>query len=311
MRAAVALLFAGTASALRLGRESAFFQAQRANAELMQRSAEAEMQLNTHLAEFGMMLEKAVPILLQLSSSDEPKPTYPPKQDEPKPTYPPKKMAKTYDNVVSKPAGHKAQKDEKKAAVVKQQAQKAVDQKIADAEKKAEKAVAKVEKVEAKTEKAEKTTVKAVIKVKKEIKEPAFPPEMDAFKSQLAAVEGPAMMLPLLSGMYDQFKQDIKNNNKLEKDSAKRVEKYQKELDDLKKDPTHQYLLEEKERAVKYFKKQRDIQHRHYRAMLKMAHGMMDRIKGVEKMTKMAAEGKKLTAADTQQLQAMAPTLVF
>merc|ERR1719359_505772 len=110
------------------------------------------------------------------------------------------------------------------------------------------------------------------------------------------------MMLPLLEGMYDQFKSDIRNNNKLESESKKRVKKYEDEYNTLKASGKNKYLLEEKLRAVKYFKKQREIQHRHYRNMLKMAHGMMDRLKGVKRMVKNAAEGKKLTPADAQQL---------
>ena len=44
------------------------------------------------------------------------------------------------------------------------------------------------------------------------------------------------------------------------------------------------FLIEEKQRNIKYLKKQREIQHRHYHAMLKMAHASMARLKKVKAM---------------------------
>ena len=67
------------------------------------------------------------------------------------------------------------------------------------------------------------------------------------------------------------------------------------------------YLLKDKQRIVDYYKKQREIQHRHYHAMLKMSHGMMTRIKQVKAMCQKAGRGEKLSAREMQELGGMAP----
>jgi len=148
-----------------------------------------------------------------------------------------------------------------------------------------------------------------------------FPPELqklnEQFKKPISHVfggNGPdaklqqlTIMVPMLESMYDKFKDDIKANNKLEKQSASRLKQYTDELAEIKKTGKNKYLLEEKERAFKYFKKQREIQHRHYHAMLKMAHASMERLNKVKKMVKVAEKTGKVEKSDMEALGAMLP----
>ncbi len=69
----------------------------------------------------------------------------------------------------------------------------------------------------------------------------------------------------------------------------------------------NKYLIDEKERAFKYFKKQREIQHRHYHAMLKMAHASMERLNKVKKMVKKAETTGSVTGDDMAALNDMLP----
>jgi len=186
-------------------------------------------------------------------------------------------------------------------------------------------------KVQAKEAKAKAYTEEELAKVTKELNDKKkqhkkahpthfeFPPELQKLEASMKKpihdpmqdkLTGLTLMIPMLEDMYGKFKADIVSNNKLEKQSTKRLEQYQKDYDTIVNDKTgkNKYLLSEKERALKYFKKQRSIQHRHYHAMLKMAHASMERLNKVKKMVENAKNGKKLSQGDMESLQAMVPS---
>lgn len=124
--------------------------------------------------------------------------------------------------------------------------------------------------------------------------------------SSLSSKLGPAMMIPLLQSMYDKFKVDITKATKQEQKAKDRVQREEKNYVDLKK-AGKTYLLDQKVRLIKYYKKQRELQHQHYHAMLKLAHSMMERIKMVKGMCESASTGKKLTKKQQYELGAIAP----
>ncbi|CAD7972549.1 unnamed protein product [Amoebophrya sp. A120] len=118
---------------------------------------------------------------------------------------------------------------------------------------------------------------------------------------------GPAIMVPLLQEMYEKFKGDIKRANAQEKRAADRVSKQEKEYVAFQNEGKS-YLLEQKKKVIDYYKKQREIQHHHYHTMLKMAHAMMQRITKVKQMCADAANGKKLSAKQLEELRLAAPS---
>jgi len=119
-------------------------------------------------------------------------------------------------------------------------------------------------------------------------------------------ISGPALMVPMLQTMYEKFKDDIKRANAQEKRAASRVEKQQAEYVEFQKEGKN-FLLEQKQRVIDYYKRQKEIQHQHYRTLLKMAHNMMSRIKKVKQMCADTASGKKLSQKDLQELNLIAP----
>lgn len=140
-----------------------------------------------------------------------------------------------------------------------------------------------------------------------------FPPELQKLEAQLSKpiempkIDSLTIMVPMLESMSEKFKDDIRSNNKLEKESAKRLAQYQGAVDEIKKTGKNKFLLEEKERALKYFKKQREIQHRHFHAMLKMAHASMERLSKVKGMVGKAQKTGKITKEDMEELTTMVP----
>jgi len=109
-----------------------------------------------------------------------------------------------------------------------------------------------------------------------------------------------------LEEMYGKFKSDIKRATKQEQKAKDRVVEQQAQFTQWKKEGKT-YLLKDKQRVIDYYKKQRDIQHRHYHAMLKMAHSMMERIKMVKGMCGKASKGESLSEKEKQELAMMAP----
>lgn len=128
----------------------------------------------------------------------------------------------------------------------------------------------------------------------------------DGVRAALNSVMGPAMMVPVLQEMYGKFKGDIKRATQQENRAKVRVVDQQKQYDEWKKEGKT-YLLQDKQRVIDYYKRQRDIQHKHYHAMLKMAHSMMERIKMVKGMCGKAANHEGLSEKEKQELRMMAP----
>lgn len=128
----------------------------------------------------------------------------------------------------------------------------------------------------------------------------------DSVKAALNNVMGPAMMVPVLQEMYGKFKGDIKKATQQEERAKDRVTQQESEYAQWQKEGKT-YLLKDKQRVIDYYKKQREIQHHHYHAMLKMAHGMMTRIKEVKEMCGKAASGQSLSEKEKQDLRMMAP----
>jgi len=124
--------------------------------------------------------------------------------------------------------------------------------------------------------------------------------------SVLDSIMTPAAMVPMLQSMYEKFKVDIKKANDQEQKSKERVDQQQKEYDEFEKEGK-KYMLQQKQMVIDYYKRQRDIQHRHYHAMLKMAHAMMSRIKSVKGMCEAVSQGKKLNSKQLQELGRIAP----
>ncbi|CAD7950026.1 unnamed protein product [Amoebophrya sp. A25] len=121
-----------------------------------------------------------------------------------------------------------------------------------------------------------------------------------------SVMSGPAIMVPMLQGMYEKFKGDIKRANAQEKRAADRVQKQEAEYVEFQKEGKT-FLLAQKQKVIDYYKRQKEIQHNHYRTLLKMAHNMMGRIKKVKNMCADAAAGKKLSQKELQELNLIAP----
>jgi len=120
---------------------------------------------------------------------------------------------------------------------------------------------------------------------------------------------GPAQMpamLGLLKGMYSSWKDKIGSANKREKDEKKDFSseiadlelKKRKYKDDANATKTYDGI-------EKYWKRQREIAHRQYHTVLKIAHGGMDKFKTVMSAMEGAIASKKPSAELAKKMQSM------
>merc|ERR1719324_1451797 len=151
--------------------------------------------------------------------------------------------------------------------------------------------------------------VKAVV-AKHADKKAAEKPKFDA-QAAVAQMDkmGPAQMpamLGLLKGMYANWKEKIGTANKREKDEKKDYDEEIRNLEAKKKkfkddaNATKTY-----DGIEKYWRRQREIAHRQYHTVLKIAHGGMEKFKTVMKAMQSAVDGKKPDAATMKKVQAM------
>jgi len=150
--------------------------------------------------------------------------------------------------------------------------------------------------------------LKAVIKSadKKAAEKSKFDPTAAAAEmDKMGPAQMPAM-LGLLKGMYGSWKDKIGTANKREKeekhtfdDEIKNLEaKKRKFKDDANATKTYDGI-------EKYWKRQREIAHRQYHTVLKIAHGGMDKFKTVMHAMQTAVDGKKPDAATLAKVQSM------
>jgi len=136
------------------------------------------------------------------------------------------------------------------------------------------------------------------------------------------------VMYAMLNGMYDHFKERIGEANKHEAKSKKMFEQRKADFDAKMKameekaakdkrpvqpgeEPPYAGLKATEERIFKYWTRQRELQHRQYHTMLKIAHGGMMRMKDAMKMYETAMAGGKPKQQDLQKLQQMVPDVVL
>jgi hypothetical protein len=142
--------------------------------------------------------------------------------------------------------------------------------------------------------------------VKKADEKPKFDPT-EAVKQmdKMGPAQMPAM-LGLLKGMYASWKEKIGTANRREKDEKKDFDEEIKNLEAKKKrfkddvNATKTY-----DGIEKYWKRQRDIAHRQYHTVLKLAHGGMEKFKTVMHAMQSAVDGKKPDAKTLAKVQSM------
>lgn len=118
---------------------------------------------------------------------------------------------------------------------------------------------------------------------------------------------GPAQMpgmLVLLKGMYQSWKDKIGTANQREKSQK---EEYKGQIDDLelkkRKYKGDANATQTYDKIEKYWKRQRDIAHRQYHTVLKIAHGGMMKFKSVMGAMEGAIDGKKPTSEQLKVVQ--------
>merc|ERR1719161_3397430 len=141
---------------------------------------------------------------------------------------------------------------------------------------------------------------------KKAAEKPKFDPEAAvAQMDKMGPAQMPAM-LGLLKGMYSSWKDKIGTANKREKEEKNLFDEEIKNLEAKKKkfkddaNATKTY-----DGIEKYWKRQRQIAHRQYHTVLKIAHGGMEKFKTVMKAMQQAVDGKKPDAATLAKVQSM------
>jgi len=138
-------------------------------------------------------------------------------------------------------------------------------------------------------------------------------PAKKTFDAQAAVAQmdkmGPAQMpamLGLLNGMYGSWKDKIGTANKREKDEKKVYDAEIKNLDEkLKKFKGDVNATKTYTNIEKYWKRQREIAHRQYHTVLKIAHGGMEKFKSVMHAMQGAIDKKKPSAEEAKKIQAM------
>merc|ERR1719313_296982 len=150
--------------------------------------------------------------------------------------------------------------------------------------------------------------VKAVAKSvdKKAAEKPKFDPEAAvAQMEKMGPAQMPAM-LGLLKGMYSSWKEKIGTANKREKDEKAEFDEEMKNMEAKKKrfkddaNATKTY-----DNIEKYWKRQRQIAHRQYHTVLKIAHGGMEKFKSVMHAMQSAIDGKKPDEKTLKAVQSM------
>jgi len=159
---------------------------------------------------------------------------------------------------------------------------------------------------------------------------PKLDPETEKLLSGMSTMNKAQLpvMYAMLNGMYDHFKERIGEANKHEAKSKKMFEQRKADFDAKMKameekaakdkrpvqpgeEPPYAGLKATEERIFKYWTRQRELQHRQYHTMLKIAHGGMMRMKEAMKMYETAMAGGKPKQQDLQKLQQMAPDVVL
>merc|ERR1719191_1719266 len=101
-------------------------------------------------------------------------------------------------------------------------------------------------------------------------------------------------MVTLLKGMYDTWKDKITQENKYEQQQKKTFDQTIKELEVKKlKFKNDANATKTYDNIEKYWKRQREIAHRQYHTVLKIAHGGMMKFKSVMGAMEGAIQGKK------------------
>jgi len=132
--------------------------------------------------------------------------------------------------------------------------------------------------------------------------------QMAKLSSSVVASAQMPMMLKLLTGMYDTWKDKIGQANKHEQQQKKAFDQQIKELEDKKKQAHgNSEAIATYDRIEKYWKKQRSIAHRQYHTALKIMHSGMQKFKATSTAMEHAIAGKKPTSADLQVVGSMAP----
>lgn len=123
--------------------------------------------------------------------------------------------------------------------------------------------------------------------------------------SNMGPSQMPAM-LGLLKGMYSSWKDKIGTANKREKDEKKEFEAEVKSLE-LKKKKFKNDVNATKtyDNIEKYWKRQREISHRQYHTVLKLAHSGMEKFKSVMGAMEGAIKGKKPSQETMKKIQSM------
>merc|ERR1719311_673985 len=146
--------------------------------------------------------------------------------------------------------------------------------------------------------------VKAVVAKhadKKAAEKPKFDPTAAVAQMDKMGPEQMPAMLGLLKGMYSSWKDKIGTANKREKEEKKKL-KYKGDANATK---TYDNI-------EKYWKRQRDIAHRQYHTVLKLAHAGMEKFKTVMGAMQAAVDGKKPNAETMKKVESMEmPDVVF
>merc|ERR1719265_131488 len=150
--------------------------------------------------------------------------------------------------------------------------------------------------------------VKAVAKpVKKAVEQnPKFDPQAAvAQMDKMGPAQMPAM-LGLLKGMYSSWKEKIGTANKREKDEKRDFDAEIKNLEAKKKKfKGDENATKTYDGIEKYWKRQREIAHRQYHTVLKIAHAGMQKFKTVMGAMQQAIDSKKPDPATLKKIQSM------
>jgi hypothetical protein len=127
----------------------------------------------------------------------------------------------------------------------------------------------------------------------------AISKSMNALGAMPTKAEMP-LMLGMMKGMYDDWKQKVGEANQAEKDQKADLAKTLKDLD-LK---LKEHRLDQKDYNIiaKYRKREREIAHKQFHNVLKICHSGMAQFKNVIQAMEEAKAGKKLDAKTAQAL---------
>merc|ERR1719463_592730 len=113
-------------------------------------------------------------------------------------------------------------------------------------------------------------------------------------------------MLGLLKGMYASWKEKIGTANKREKEEKNSFDEEIKNLElKKKKFKNDANATKTYDNIEKYWKRQRDIAHRQYHTVLKIAHSGMEKFKTVMGAMENAIKGKKPNEETMKKIHSM------